>query len=265
MNIYRLLAILNTLALIATMYVNYLSTSLPINGKDTRELSDMYPNVFVPAGFTFSIWGIIYLFLIGFIIYQFVKSNFDGIKHHHFLSRISFFFIFSCLANISWIFLWHYELVLLSSIMMICLLASLIYIYNRLEVGERKVTGAEKWLVHIPFSIYLGWITVATIANVTALLVDIDWNQFGLPERIWGIIMIFIATFVGLKVYSDKKDNAYLLVLIWAFYGIFAKRSGIAGNNDLVAIAAAFAGIILLGTIVYGLIVKPKPNAAQAS
>lgn len=254
MNIYRLLAILNTMAFAGTIVVNYLATSLPINNKTTGELSDAYPNYFVPAGLTFSIWGIIYLFLLGFIIYQFAKTDFKNIKDHHFLSRISFFFIFNCLANMTWIFMWHYQLVFLSLIIMLCILISLIYIYTRLEIGVREVSAGEKWLVHIPFSLYLGWITVATIANVTTLLVDMDWGGFGLPEEIWAVIMIFIASSVGFKVHSDRKDNAFLLVLVWAFLGVFIKRSGVAGNTDVVAIAAIFGMVMLIGTIGFRLL-----------
>ena len=258
MNIYKLLAILNALGLAGTLVVNYLANALPLNGKNTGELSDAYPNYFVPAGLTFSIWGIIYLFLIAFVVYQFVKTDFNKITEHHYLSRISFFFVFNCVANMTWIFLWHYEMVFLALLIMLCILISLIYIYTRLEIGLRTVPTAKKWFVHIPFSIYLGWITVATIANVTALLVDLNWGQFGLPEPIWAVIMIVIATLVGFMVHSDRKDNAYLLVLVWAFLGIFIKRSGIDGNTDTVALAAVFAMVMLIGTIVIGLFQKNK-------
>lgn len=258
MNIYRLLAILNTLGLIGTLIVNYLATSLPINGKSTGELSDQYPNLFVPTGLTFSIWGIIYLFLILFIIYQFIGPSIKDVKNHHYLSRISFFFLYSCIANMSWIMLWHYELVFYSLLVMVTLLVSLIYIYIRLGIGVRKVPARKKWMVHIPFSIYLGWITVATIANVTALLVDINWSGFNIPESIWAIIMIFIATFVGLQVFKDRKDNAYLLVLCWAFLGIFIKRNDLAGISDTVGLAAIFGIVMLVGTIIWGLFNKKR-------
>ncbi len=260
MNIYRLLAILNTLGLAATIFVNYLANALPINGYNTGELSDLYPNYFVPAGLTFSIWGVIYIFLIIFVVYQFTSTNFSNVKNHHFLARISFFFIYSCVANISWIFLWHYQLIFWSVLVMISLLISLIYIYSRIEIGLRSVTTKKKWMVHVPFSIYLGWITVATIANITALLVDWGWNGFNIPGTIWAVIMIFIATMVGSKVFADRKDYAYTLVLVWAFLGIFIKRNSLAGITDIVAIAALFGIGLLLINMLWGMLF-PKPKA----
>ena len=256
MNKYKLLAILNSLGLVGTLVVNYLATSLPINGKDTGELSDAYPNLFVPSGFTFSIWGIIYLFLIAFIVYQFIGIDLKNSKSVNFLSRISFFFIFTCILNMLWIYMWHYQMLIASVLIMTCFLLCLIYIYVSLEVGKRKVSSTEKWFVHVPFSIYLGWITVALIANITALLVHLDWNGFGITEIIWTVIMISIASFIGIMVHNDRRDNAYLLVLIWAFYGIFSKRSDIGGLADTVALAAAFGGVLLLITLVMGLFKK---------
>ncbi len=255
---YKVLAVLNAVGLVSVLTVNYLANSLPINGITTGDLSDAYPNVFVPAGLTFSIWGVIYLFLIGFIIYQFVDTNFKEIREHHFLSRISFWFLLNCSANIAWIFAWHHQFVVLSLVLMLVILATLIMIYTKLEIGQRSVKTGTKWLVHIPFSIYLGWITVATIANVTTLLVDINWGGLGLPESVWAMIMIFVATTVGFRVYSDRKDIAYILVLVWAFLGIFLKRSDISGYQDTVAMAAAAGIIMLIISMVYGLFVKQK-------
>ncbi|GLR15674.1 tryptophan-rich sensory protein [Portibacter lacus] len=258
MNIYRLCAILNTICLAGVLTVNYLANALPINGINTGELSDLYPNVFVPAGLTFAIWGVIYLFLIGFVIYQFIKTDFDEIKEHHFISRISFFFVFNCLANITWILLWHHKMIFLSFLVMLIILITLIYIYQRLEVGKRHVRFSNKWLVHIPFSLYLGWITVATIANATTLLVSIGWDGFGLPESVWAMIMIFVATLVGFRVFAERKDVAYILVLIWAFIGIVIKRSEISGYQDTVAMAAIAGIVLLLITIIWGVFQKKK-------
>lgn len=255
---YRLLAILNALCLAGVLTVNYLANALPINGISTGDLSDAYPNVFVPAGLTFSIWGVIYSFLIAYIIYHFVKTDFKEIKEHHFIARISFWFILNCFSNIAWIFLWHHKKVGLAFLVMLLILATLIIIYTKLEVGKRSVRMSTKWLVHVPFSLYLGWITVATIANATTLLVDIGWGAFGLPGSAWAMIMIFVATLVGFRVFADRKDVAYILVLIWAFLGIFIKRSGISGYQDTVAMAAGAGILMLFITMIYGSFVKSK-------
>jgi hypothetical protein len=255
---YKVLAILNAVGLVCVLIANYLANALPINGYTTGELSDAYPNVFVPAGLTFSIWGVIYSFLIGYVIYQFVNTDFKDLKEHHFIPRISFWFLINCAANTAWIFAWHHKLLVLSLVLMLVILSSLLMIYTRLEIGKRSVKTGTKWLVHIPFSIYLGWITVATIANVTALLVDMNWGGFGLPESMWAMIMIFVATLVGFQVYNDRKDVAYILVLIWAFLGIFLKRSGIGGYQDTVGIAAVAGMVLLTISMLYGFIVRQK-------
>ncbi len=261
MNSYKLLAVLNTIGLIGVLVVNYLAIELPINGVTTEELSDSYPNVFVPAGLTFSIWGIIFLLLICFVVYQFVKTDFQNVEHHHFISRISFLFFISCLANMAWVVVWHYQFVLLSVVVMLVLLATLIMIYQRLEIGKRSVRFSNKWFVHIPFSVYLGWITVATIANITTFLVHYNWGGFGITESVWAMIMIFVATLVGFRVFAERKDVAYILVLIWAFLGIWLKRSGISGYQDTVAMAASAGGILLLISIFWGLLGKKAPAA----
>lgn len=258
MSIYRILATLNAIALAGVIYINYLAVNLPINGKSTGELSDNLPNYFVPAGFTFSIWGIIYLFLIGSTIFSFVKSNTKERTTNHFLSRISFLFVFNCVANISWIYLWHYEKVTLSFFMMLIILVTLILIYERLRIGLLPVRSSIKWLVHIPFSLYLGWITVATIANGTGALVHWNWDGFGISGKVWAVIMIVIATLVGLRVFQERKDYAYIAVLCWAFFGIFSKRNDLSGIRDIVAMAALGGIAILLSSMIGGLIVKRK-------
>ena len=155
----------NIIAVIITIIVNSLANLLPIGGKNTGELSDNIPNLFVPAGITFSIWGVNYILTILFVIYL-AKDLFKKEKRSSiFLEKIGFFFIIASLANIIWIFLWHYEQILLSLIAMILLFVSLLFMYLRLNIGIEKLSFNEKFFVHIPISVYIGWISVATIAN----------------------------------------------------------------------------------------------------
>ena len=183
----KLLQIGNIIAVILTIIVNGLANLLPIGGKNTAELSDNIPNLFVPAGITFTIWGIIYFLIILFAIYL-AKDLFKKEKTTtSFLEKISYFFILASIANIIWIFLWHYEQVLLSLLAMLVIFVSLLFIYLRLNIGFEKVSFREKLFVHVPISVYIGWITVATIANVTAVLVTIGWDGFGVSEEIWAI------------------------------------------------------------------------------
>lgn len=218
------LAIFNILAFIAVVVVNYLANALPIGGVSTWALSDLYPNLFVPVGMTFSIWGLIYLLVLWFVIWQLVdlfRKKSIGIT-----KKIGIWFILSCMANIGWIFAWHYQNVLLSVIVMLLFLIILIVITKKLKIGERLGSCADKWLVQIPFSVYLWRICVATIANITTLLVTIWWNMRWMTDVFWTNIVIIVAALLALISLWKKYDIIFALVIIWAFIGIILKRLG---------------------------------------
>lgn len=220
----RTLQLLNIAGFLLVLVLNGLANGLPLNGRTTGELSDLYPNLFVPAGFTFSIWGLIYLLLLVFIVYQ-SRSIWSKGAPDQVVQTIGIWFFISCLANASWIVAWHYLQVGLSVLIMLTILTSLIVIYRRLQIGRGADSSEKLFLVHLPFSIYLGWITVATIANITTLLVHLDLSGFWPGEIIWTGIMIGIATLIGLFFLFRNQDVPYALVLVWAFYGIAAARS----------------------------------------
>lgn len=222
--------ILVVLSVVATIVVNGLASALPINGQTTGEISDSFPVFFVPAGYVFSIWGLIYLGLIAYAVYQALPAQ----AHNADLRSIGALFVLSSLANIGWILLWHYEYFPLTVLVMLILLVSLIAIYLRLDIGRKQVSNGMRWAVHLPFSIYLGWITVATIANVTALLAYWDWSGWGIGPEAWTVIMLAIATVVGGLMSFTRGDIAYALVLIWAFAGIAIKHE----DTSIVATAA---------------------------
>jgi hypothetical protein len=260
----RLLQIGNILAVIITILINTLAVILPLNGKTTQELSDKWVNLFVPAGITFSIWSIIYILWIVFAIYQardfFKKEEIDM----PFLQQISVLFIVSGIANSAWIFLWHYEYVGLSVLMMIFLLLSLLALYVRLNIGRSIVSKAEQLCVHVPFSVYLGWITVATIANVTAFLVSVNWDGLGISDLNWAIIIIAVGTLLTILMLALRKDIAFSLVVLWAYLGIWMKRmtqpnTAIDVNvATTVSIAMILIAIGLLAVIGYQLIRRNK-------
>ena len=177
------LQVANILGYIGVVVVNILANALPLGGNTTGELSDAYPNLFVPAGYVFSIWGVIYLLLLAFTVYQAFPSR----RGEEFQHKIGYFFVISCVLNISWIFLWHYEHVIPSVVLMFALLISLIMIYLRLDIGRGSPSKGERLWIHLPFSVYLGWITVAPIANVVAALVSINWNGFGFGDVQHGV------------------------------------------------------------------------------
>jgi hypothetical protein len=202
---------INLLLFAGMLVMNYLANALPLNNKTTGELSDSFPNLFVPAGLTFSIWGIIYLLLIAYCVIQFTGTN------KEIISDISWPFGISCILNALWIIFWHYGKLPLSLIVMLGLLVTLIWIntlIRELPFGIIKAT----------FGIYLGWICIATIANVTALLVNYNWTGFSIPQETWTILMIIIGTvIIGLTVYNLK--NPFIgLAVVWAFIGIAIKR-----------------------------------------
>lgn len=247
MNKDKLRTLTNLLAVIATIFVNILANALPLNGLNTGEISDRFQVFFVPAGYVFSIWGLIYLGLIAFGIYQFLPSQRENPR----LQRIGYLFVFSCLANIAWLFLWHYEIFTLTLVAMLTLLLLLIAIYLRLGIGRSQVSTREKWYVQIPFSIYLGWITVATIANVTSLLYYLNWSGWGISPEIWTVIMLLAGVVITGAMRITRNEVAYLLVIIWAYVGIFVKHSG----NPVVASSA------LIGTGLVLLMFLTRPNA----
>jgi len=218
------LSILNLIGFLGTIVVNGLANALPLNNQTTGELSDKYPNLFVPAGLTFSIWGVIYILLAIFVIYGLIISIKNNTQKTAFIKNIGILFFISSLANIGWIFAWHYEILPLSLVLMLVILGSLITIYLRLRIGKSDSTLSEKYLVHLPFSVYLGWITIATIANVTAVLVDINWNTFGLGEQFWAVAVIIVGIAIALSVLFTRKDIFYCLVVDWALLGILLKR-----------------------------------------
>lgn len=260
----KILVLGNIISLAAVIIVNALAVLLPLGGKTTQELSDLYPNLFVPAGITFSIWGVIYLMLIVFVWF----TTFDFIKNRedYLIKKISRLFILSSAANIVWIFAWQYQSLPLSLLAMIVLLTSLILLYLKLDIGRNQVPTSIKYFVHLPISIYLGWITVATVANVTALLAAYHWNRFGLSEVFWTIVVILITLIITSLMIIIRRDYSYSMVIIWALIGIIIKRSAfnLLTSSYIVLAASIGIGILFIMIIFSKLLSKPKiANKAQ--
>ena len=243
------LPVLDTIGLALMLTLNALANALPINGVTTGGVSDRYNNLFVPAGLTFSIWGLIYLLLTAFVVYQWMVARRDG-GAQSLLQRIGIWFFVSCLANAGWILAWHYEELTLSLALMLVLLYCLLTIFLRLGIGRSTVTRGERYLGHLPFSVYLGWITVATIANVSAVLVSINWNAFGLSEQFWAVAVIAVAIAIGLAMIVRRGDIYFCLVLDWALLGILLKRTADAVTPDRAVELACITGIVLLSTAI---------------
>lgn len=236
MNSNKTLLIGNILALMVVLAANTLAIVLPINGMSTGKISDLYPSLFTPAGFTFSIWGVIYLLQIGFVIVQF------KVKGERYFKEFSLWFWLSCFTNASWILAWQYLFTGASVAVMLVLLFSLTRIFLLLQQSKMRNT-MEQIFIKLPFVIYFAWICVATIATISALLVSLNWSGGFLSPEHWAIVMISIAGMLGLFIAYKFKEPAFLLVLIWAFFGIYSKWIGT--EYEMIAIASRIAGVVL--------------------
>lgn len=237
-----LLQVLNGIALVATILMNYLSNTGILNNTTIGEISGGLRTLFTPSGYAFSIWGIIYLLLLGFVIYQ-GRSLFVKVRDNDFVLKIGWWFIISCIANSFWVVSWIYGYTGLSCIFIFLLLFSLLKIVwnNRMELWDAPFSViAFLWW---PFVIYSGWVTVASIANVSAYLVKIDWDGFGMSPIFWTILMITIATAINLIITWKRNMREFAIVGAWALVAI-----GIANENieSIVAYTAFIAAIVLV-------------------
>jgi hypothetical protein len=213
-----LIKFLTLAAYLAMISINALANILLINGVSTGEISNNYFNLFAPTGFTFSIWGIIYLMLGAYIIYQFFGKNINN----RLIKIINIYFIISSILNILWIFAWHFNLIFFSVLLIILILVCLIKIANLIR--QEKLLLKEKFFVSWPFSLYFAWITIATIANITTFLVSINWSGWGLADNIWTMVILIIGAFIGIVRMIWDKNFIYGLVFIWAYIGILFRH-----------------------------------------
>lgn len=248
--------VLVVLAVISVIVVNALANILPINGQATGDISDRFDVLFVPAGYVFSVWSLIYLGLIAYAVYQALPRQRTNPR----LRATGYLFVASAVANIAWIFLWHYEQFVWTLLAMGSLLVLLGIIYQRLGIGLFSVDRTERWLVRLPFSIYFGWITVATVANVTSVLDYLGWGGWGISPLAWAVIMLGVATVVGLGVVLARSDWAYGLVLVWAFVGIAVKHDGVTG----LVVAAGICAVIVAAAVLLALWRPQQSGAAGA-
>jgi hypothetical protein len=236
----------NILSVLFALTINILSNALPLNGQNTGEISDRFHVFFVPAGYVFAIWGVIYIGWIAFVIYQALPAQRESPR----LRNLGYLFVVSCIFNAAWLFCWHYNQFGLSVVVMFILLGLLIASYLRLNVGRISVGALEKWSVDIPFSLYLGWVTVAAVANVTSYLDFIHWSEFGIAPQVWAVIMLGVASLLGVGMTLTRRDSGYVLVLVWSFAGIAVKQAA----EPLVANSAWIATLIALGLAIYSLV-----------
>lgn len=239
----------NGIALVSTIIINYLSNTGKVNNATIGDVSKEFNSLFTPAGYAFSIWGFIYLLLIGFAVYQ-GRSLFVKVKNDDFILKTGWWFVISCIFNSAWVFAWLYGYTGLSCVFIFLLLISLLKIVyaNAMELwGASLPTIAFLWW---PFVFYSGWVTVASIANVSSFLIKAEWDGFGVTPVIWTIIMIGVATSINLIVTWKRNMREFALVGAWALIAIAIANQSEHETIFLTALIAAT--ILLISSAVHG-------------
>jgi len=246
------------LATIVTIAFNGISQSLPVGGHTSADISNKYTTFFTPANYAFAIWGVIYLLLMAFAVYQALP----GQRQNPTIRKIDGLFVVSCVLNCTWITLFQNDLIVPSVLVIIAFLLTLIAIYVRLDIGRAKASTADRWLVHLPFSVYLGWLSVATIANIAVLGVAQNWGDLlGIAAPTWAAIMLVVATLVGLILAITRRDVAYVLVFVWAFTAIINKQAA----TPVVTTTAAITVVVLLITLAGNILFHNRQPRGLAS
>ena len=237
----------------AAMVLNGLAGStMVLGGVNTAQVSDSYPNLFAPSGVTFAIWGVIYTLLAAFIAYVFGfgRPKKSALSTQT-LTDVTRLFVINIVINGVWIMAWQYKILWLSVLLMVGILVTLIQIVDKLRGVE--LTGKEYVQTRLPFSIYFGWITVATVANVTTWLVSTGWDGWGIRSGAWMVAILLVAGAIGLVTALRNHDAAYLAVFVWAFAGILLKHLSPSGFNGaypstivtLTILLAVFLSVII--------------------
>ncbi|NDJ60597.1 MAG: tryptophan-rich sensory protein [Chloroflexi bacterium] len=234
----------NVVILIVTVAVNYVSQALPLNNQTSAEIANRFENnFFFPANYAFSIWGIIYVGLAAFAIYQALPSQ----RENPLLRRIGFLFVIGSIANMGWLVAFHFDQHVISLVMMVTLLVILVTVYIRIRPAGYAATLADRLAIRVPFSLYFGWITVATIANATYVLLDLGWDGLGIAFTTWGAIMIVVGAVVSGVIAYRFKDIAYAAVIVWAFVAIIVRHGAV---QDVALAAGVMAAAVALAAII---------------
>lgn len=240
-------------AFVVMVLVNILANVLPINSVTTGEVSDSYPNLFAPAGYTFAIWGVIYIALGFYSLYQlgFLRGKKAGLDDGD-INTISKYFLISSLLNTVWIIAWHYKAIWLTVLLIIGIYACLMRIA---QISRPKILNLrEEWLVRNVFGLYFGWITVAVIANVTTFLVSINWDGWGRSEEFWTVAALIAGAIIGLTRMRYDRSFVYGLVFIWAYSGILSKHLSESGWDGeypgVISALSALLAILAIETLI---------------
>lgn len=241
----KTLAIINLFSVILVLMVNGLSQSQRWNNTTIGEISDSYENLFTPAGYAFAIWGLIFLMLIGYTLFQIYRAFFSK-KESLFIEQTGWWFTIANILNASWVVAFTYEYVGLSVVIMLGILGSLLQIIRK--------TNMERWdapieiiaFVWWPICIYSGWIAVATIANFSAFFASINFTGTESTQIIWTIVMITIAVFINIFMIKKRNMREFALVAVWALIAIYIRHKD---NIESIAYYALCGAIVLIAII----------------
>lgn len=242
---------LATAAFVVMLVLNGLAGTTILGGNTTADVSDAFPNLFAPAGVTFAIWGLIYLGLAAYVVRQFTTLGSTDRSKDALIKEITPLFLVTSVLNATWIVAWQYRLISLSAVLIIGILVTLIALTARLCTKQYSLV--DYLAIRLPFSIYFGWLTVATIANITVWLVSVNWGGFGISPEAWTSLILVVGALIGMTTAIMRSDWAYLAVFVWAYAGIWLKHTsttGFSGDYPAVittalALLAVLAGITL--------------------
>ncbi len=237
-------------ATVIMIVINTLGDLIPYNGITSREVGDQLEVYFAPSNYTYSIWALIIAGLIAYSIFQALSSN----KEDPFLRKIGWLYVASCLVNSGWMVFWHYKNFFLTMVVILVLMVMLIMIYKKLNIGKEKVKPGMRIFVHLPFSIYLGWITLTLLGNITYFLHAFGWDGFGLDQRIWAVVLIVLSVVTAELIAFNRQDLAFLAVFVWTLAGIAQAQYGVSPVFEAACAAIIFIVIIAIVT----LIVRPR-------
>ncbi|WP_266205878.1 hypothetical protein [Pontibacter kalidii] len=254
----RALAILNAVFFLLHLVPSQLTQLKLLSGQTIGDVSDKYPTLFTPASITFSIWGLIYLALIIFCIYHLIMAFKAGatLEANRDVQRLGYLFILNNLATGAWTIAWVHELLVLSVVLMLMQLLTLVGMQLRIGIFDPARPAASRWCTQFPLSLYFGWICIATIANVSAMLVGVGWDGFGLSPEFWTVVMLVVATLLTLFVVLARHNSFVGLVTIWAFYGIILKQRELYPASFPEIVVTAWAGMALVAVAVIGILYR---------
>ncbi len=227
-------------AVVLLIVMNFLASSIPYGGQTVAEVSAKYHTLITPAGYAFSIWGLIYLTLLVFAVFQLNKG-----KNIRFFKIVFPYFLVNVISNVLWLFAFQHELLGLSVLIMLVTLGSLIAIFRYFYRLRNALSTTHRYFFQVPFSMYFGWISIATIVNISAYLQSLGLPVFENKPELFSIIMLIVGAVIGLYILFAKKDYIYALILVWAYVAIWIQHADVMSIMN----TAKFASIAMLAAI----------------